>query len=105
MPKLEQTPLDKVVGLWTTSEEAFKLADVRLIWPELADGLDALVTMKSRVVTEPSSVRVPPMAPPSPVAGREPPSAARSAVRRPDAPRTDRGGHTWTTPSIFEEDK
>ena len=105
MPKLEQTPLDKAVALWTTSEEAFRLNDIRIIWPELADALDGLVTMRSRVVTEPGSVRVPPMAPPSPVAGREPASAPRSGVRRPDAPRTDRDGRTWTTPSIFEEEK
>jgi hypothetical protein len=102
MPKLERTPLDKVVGLWTTSDEAFKLSDVRIIWPELADALDALVTMKSRVITEPSAVRVPPIAPTSPGAAPRTASAPRTGPDTPDVPRTDRDGHTWTTPSIFE---
>lgn len=105
MQNLERTPLQEVVALWNKPRSVFTNNDVRLIHPELGEALDKLVEWASRVITDPASVHVPPTSPPRPVAGPRPPSGGQSGYRGADTSRTDSRGVTWTTPSIFEDEK
>lgn len=72
----EVNPLQRLLSAWQ-SDKAYS-DHVRSIWPDLGKELDALVEWSSHVITSPSSVRVPTVAPAAPRSGAGRPSVAPS---------------------------
>lgn len=72
----QRNPLSHTVHIWNEGLDS-QIDDVREDWPELAKALDALAAWSDHVVTDPSTVHVPPLARPATATG----SSSRSAGR------------------------
>lgn len=94
MPRREIHPIEKVAKEWLTADDTFR-EHVRSIWPDLASALESLARAQGHIITDPASVRVPPMAPPSPAGG----SSRRSPGRGGSSGTDDTsGGQTGRKP-------